>query len=113
MPRVAGTSMYSFFIGVMTNVLFGMILIATAAQGASRVWPWADQIIFWGLNLGAASFIAVLLTVGTGYNAGPFQHPVAYTASLMGLSALLGIATFQQRLGAAARQTAQMAAAPA
>jgi len=104
---------HTFFIGVMTNVLFGMILIATAAQGASRVWPWADHVIFWGLNLGAASFIAVLLTVGTGYNAGPFQHPVAYTASLMGLSALLGIATLQQRLGAAARQTAQMAAAPA
>jgi len=92
---------HTFFIGVMTNVLFGMILIATAAQGASRVWPWADHVIFWGLNLGAASFIAVLLTVGSGYNAGPFQHPVAYTASLMGLSALLGIATLSRRLRAA------------
>ena len=103
---------HTFFIGVMTNVLFGMILVATAALGAARVWPWADQLIFWGLNLGAASFIAVLLTVGSGYNAGPFQHPVAYTASLMGLSALLGIGTLQQRLGAA-RRTTQMAPAPA
>lgn len=103
---------HSFFIGVMTNALFGMILIATASQGAARVWPWADNVIFWGLNLGAASFIAVLLTVGSGYSAGPFQHPVAYTASLMGLSALLGIVTLQRRLGAARRMT-QMAAAPA
>jgi hypothetical protein len=55
----------------------------------------------------------VLLTVGSGYNApGPFQHPVAYTASVMGLAALLGIATLQQRLGAA-RRTLQMAASPA
>jgi len=103
---------HSFFIGVMTNTLFGMILIATSAQGASRAWPWADNVIFWGLNLGAASFIAVLIFVGSGYSSGPFQHPVAYTASVMGLSALLGIATFQRRLGNASRGM-QMAAAPA
>ncbi len=103
---------HSFFIGVMTNTLFGMILILTASQGPTRAWPWADNLIFWGLNLGAASFIAVLLFVGSGYSSGPFQHPVAYTASVMGLSALLGIATFQRRLGDASR-AAQMAAAPA
>jgi hypothetical protein len=103
---------HSFFIGVMTNTLFGMILIVTATQGATRTWPWADDLVFWGLNLGAASFITVLLFVGSGYNAGPFQHPVAYTASLMGLSALLGIATLQQRLRAA-RPAVQVATAPA
>ena len=102
---------HSMFVGLMTNTLFGMILIATASQGAARVWPWADNLIFWGLNLGAASFIAVLLFVGSGYNSGPFQHPVAYTASLMGLSALLGIATFQRRLGNASRMV--MATSPA
>lgn len=104
---------HSMFVGLMTNSLFGVILFATAAQGAARVWPWADNLIFWGLNLGAASFIAVLLFVGSGYSSGPFQHPVAYTASLMGLSALLGIVTLQQRLGAAARQAVQMAPVPA
>jgi hypothetical protein len=101
---------HTFFIGVMTNTLFGAILLLTAAP--VRTWPWADNLIFWGLNLGAASFIAVLLFVGSGYNSGPFQHPVAYTASVMGLSALLGIATLQQRLGAA-RRTVQVAASPA
>jgi hypothetical protein len=101
---------HSMFVGVMTNTLFGVILLATA--GPTRVWPWADHLIFWGLNLGAASFILVLLTVGSGYSAGPFQHPVAYTASVMGLAALLGIATFQRRLGAA-RRTGALAAAPA
>jgi len=94
---------HSMFVGLMTNILFGMILTATAAAGAARIWPWADQLIFWGLNIGAASFIAVLLFIGSGYGSGPFQHPVAYTASLMGLSALLGIVTLQRRLGAARR----------
>lgn len=102
---------HSFFVGVMTNALFGMILIATASAGTARVWPWADNVIFWGLNLGAASFIAVLLTVGSGYAAGPFQHPVAYTASVMGLSALLGIATLSMRLGAARRGAKMVPAA--
>jgi hypothetical protein len=102
---------HSMFVGLMTNTLFGVILLATA--GGPRVWPWADQLIFWGLNLGAASFILVLLTVGSGYSApGPFQHPVAYTASVMGLAALLGIGTLQRRLGET-RRTAAPAAAPA
>ena len=92
---------HTFFIGVMTNVLFGMILIATAAQGASRVWPWADNVIFWGLNIGAAAFIAVLIFVGTSAGAGPFSHPVAFTAPIMGLSVLLAIVTFSLRLASA------------
>jgi hypothetical protein len=97
---------HTMFIGVMTNVLFGSILVLLADR--PRVWPWADHVIFWGLNLGAASFIAVLVFVGSSTGAAPFSHPVAYTASIMGLSVLLGIATFTRRLSAPA-----MAAAPA
>ena len=88
---------HSYFIGVMTNVLFGAILVTSANQ--PRVWPWADHVIFWGLNLGAAAFIVVLLTVGSGEGAKPFTHPVAFVAPIMGLSALLGIATYLMRLG--------------
>jgi hypothetical protein len=84
------------FVGLMTNTLFGSILVFSA--GRSRVWPWADQVIFWGLNVGAASFIAVLLFVGSSAGKGAFAHPVAFTAPIMGLSALLGIATLLMRL---------------
>ncbi|MBU6424207.1 MAG: hypothetical protein KGJ98_08700 [Chloroflexota bacterium] len=87
---------HTMFIGVMTNALFGMILVLLADR--PRVWPWADQLIFWGLNIGAASFIAVLSFVGTSEGTAPFAHPVAYTASLMGLAVLLAIATFTRRL---------------
>src|SRR5438132_2781472 len=94
---------HTMFIGVMTNVLFGTVL----ALGAPRTWPWADHVIFWGLNVGAASFVVVLLTVGSSAGAGPFAHPVAFTAPIMGLAVLLGIVTFSMRLaGAPAMATA-------
>jgi hypothetical protein len=100
---------HAFFVGLMTNALFGCILVLTADR--PRVWPWADNVIFWGLNVGALSFIAVLLVVGSSYGSGLFAHPVSYTAPIMGLSALLGIATYFMRLGGA--RTAAALPAPA
>jgi len=87
---------HSYFVGLMTNVLFGSILIFLGDR--MRSWPWADSVIFWGLNIGAASFVAVLLTNGSGEGAKAFANPVAFTAPIMGLSALLGIATLLTRL---------------
>ena len=96
---------HSYFVGLMTNVLFGAVLVLT--RDDARVWPWADNVVFWGLNLGAASFITVLLTAGSGEGAAPFTNPVAFTAPIMGLSALLGIATLLMRLqGSPATATA-------
>jgi hypothetical protein len=88
------------FVGLMTNVLFGAILVGAVAD-RPRVWPWADHVVFWGLNLGVAGFVAVLLIVGSGEGAKPFTHPVSFIAPIMGLSALLGIATFSMRLSSA------------
>jgi hypothetical protein len=87
---------HSYFVGLMTNVLFGSILLFLADR--MRAWPWADNVIFWGLNIGAASFVAVLLTAGSGEGKAAFSNPVSFTAPIMGLSALLGIATLLQRL---------------
>ena len=87
---------HSYFIGVMTNILFGAILVTSADR--PRLWPWADHVIFLGLNLGAAAFIAVLIIVGSGEGAKPFTHPVSFVAPIMGLSALLGVATYLMRL---------------
>jgi hypothetical protein len=86
---------HSYFVGLMTNTLFGSILLFQA--GGARSWSWADNVIFWGLNIGAASFIAVLITNGSGEGAKAFANPVAFTAPIMGLSALLGIATMLMR----------------
>ena len=100
---------HSYFIGLMTNMLFGAILVVSADR--PRAWPWADQIIFWGLNIGVAGFVAVLLIAGSGEGAKPFTHPVSFIAPIMGLAALLGIATLSMRLSNA--PAAMRAPAPA
>jgi len=87
---------HSYFVGLMTNVLFGSILVFLADR--MRTWPWAGSVIFWGLNIGAASFVTVLLTAGSGEGKAAFSNPVAFTAPIMGLAALLGIATLLMRL---------------
>jgi hypothetical protein len=97
---------HAYFVGVMTNMIFGAILVTTSGAGIAlsknpvrpREWPWADDIIFWGLNIGAAAFIAVLLIVGSGEGRPAFTHPVAFVAPIMGLSALLGVATYLTRM---------------
>jgi hypothetical protein len=109
-PGLAHALDHAMFVALMTNALFGSILMLTAS--GPRTWPWADHVIFWGLNIGAASFIAVLFFIGSGEGAKPFTHPVAFTAPIMGLSALLGVATLAMRLGAA-RRAAAAAPAPA
>jgi hypothetical protein len=87
---------HSYFVGLMTNLLFGAILVFGADR--PRAWAWADQLIFWGLNIGAVGFVAVLLIAGSGEGAKPFTHPVSFIAPIMGLAALLGIVTFSIRL---------------
>jgi hypothetical protein len=96
---------HSYFIGVMTNILFGAILVTSSNAPTTlsrvpgvRAWPWADHVIFWGLNIGAAAFIAVLLIAGSGEGAKPFTHPVSFVAPIMGLAALLGVATYLMRM---------------
>src|SRR5256886_1513667 len=90
---------HTMFVGLSTNMLFGAVLTLMADR--PRVWPWADHVIFWGLNVGAASFIAVLIFVGTSAGSAEFSHPVAFTAPIMGLSALLAIVTYEMRLAGA------------
>src|SRR5438045_9791773 len=85
------------FGGSITNVLFGAILVG-AASDRPLAWAWAYQLIFWGLNIGVAGFVAVLLIAGSGEGAKPFTHPVSFIAPIMALAALLGIATFSMRL---------------
>ena len=90
---------HTMFVGLSTNMLFGAVLTLMADR--PRVWPWADHVIFWGLNVGAASFIAVLIFVGTSAGSAQFAHPVAFTAPIMGLAVLLAIVTYEMRLAAA------------
>lgn len=84
---------HATFIGILTNAILGLVLVATASR--REVWAWADGVVFWGMNLGLVTFIVGLLAdtaaikrVGT---------PV------MGAAILLGLLTAAMRLRADAR----------
>ena len=51
---------HTMFIGVMSNSLFG--LIQQASRSADRFWPWAEQVVFWGMNGGMIGFVLTLAT---------------------------------------------------
>ena len=97
----------AYFIGVMTNAIFGAILVTSSDRGTTtlskvperpRVWPWADDVIFWGLNVGVAVLIAVLLSVGSSEGEPAFTHPVAFVALVLGVSGLLAVAAYLVRM---------------
>ena len=92
-PRGPGIALaHTEFVGLMTNSLFAALLLATTARRKS-VWPWADDVIFWGVNVGWAGFALVEL-IGV-------KSLVAVFTPIMGISLLIGIATFYVRLSGA------------
>lgn len=90
---------HSMFIGVMANVLFGSAFAIAATQ---RQWAWADQLVFWLMNVGVAAFLAVLVFSGAD------SDLVKFTAPAMGVGVLLGIATLSVRLSSAASAATAM-----
>jgi hypothetical protein len=88
------------FVGMMSNAMFATIMLATASRRGS-VWPWADDVVFWGMNVGWVGFALVELTGATGL--------VALFTPIMGISLLIGVATYFMRLSG----RAELATAPA
>ncbi|GCE31842.1 hypothetical protein KDA_73260 [Dictyobacter alpinus] len=79
---------HTTFVGVMTNAIFGLIIEATVER--RDFWPWAEDVAFWGMNLGAAGFIISLITDAR------FLEPIF--TPIMGLAILLALITFSIRM---------------
>jgi hypothetical protein len=79
---------HAIFLGVMTNMAFG--LMHDYAAGGDQFWPWAEHAIFWGLNVALVGFVVSL--IGNAQWAEKFFTPVQGTAIL------IGIVTFSVRL---------------
>ena len=79
---------HSIFIGVMTNAIFGLINDAT--QERRSLWPWAEDVLFWGMNIGLTGFLVALLS-------GITVLERIFTP-IMGLSILLGLLTYALRM---------------
>ena len=93
---------HATFIGILTNGILGLLLVATATRRA--IWAWADQLVFWGVNLGLVGFVIGLIA----------DTPVMKRIStpVMGLAILLGLLTAATRLRGVAAKRAP-ATAPA
>ncbi|HEU0027039.1 MAG TPA: hypothetical protein VFQ25_07980 [Ktedonobacterales bacterium] len=75
---------HTMFIGVMTNALFGMIQVGV--EGRRAIWPWANDAVFWGMNIGLVGFAVGLIT----------QTPILQQifTPIMGLAILLAIGMY-------------------
>jgi hypothetical protein len=76
------------FIGVITNLVLGLLYVLTADR--SDRWSWAGQVVFWGMNVGLLVFIVGLV--------GGIVILKEIGAPIMGVSLLLGLAVGADRL---------------
>ncbi|MFQ5943829.1 MAG: hypothetical protein ACE5JF_09770 [Anaerolineales bacterium] len=88
---------HAMFIGVMTNGLFGLIYEASGER--RHFWPWADQLLFWGMNIGLVGFVAGLIR----------QEALLKQifTPIMGTSILLAMLTYTIRLQTKPRELAR------
>src|SRR5437667_350201 len=94
---------HTMFIGVMSNSLFG--LIQQASRTSERFWPWAEQVVFWGMNGGMIGFVLTLATDQRGLE--------KLFTPIMGGSILVGIITYTVRLQRLRRAAQTLATARA
>ena len=79
---------HAIFLGVMTNLAFG--LMHDFALNRRDVAPWAENVIFWGLNLALAGFVVALVSQQ--------QWAEKFFTPVQGAAILVGIVVFSIRL---------------
>jgi hypothetical protein len=79
---------HATFIGILTNAIVALLLIATASR--RDIWAWADGFVFWAMNLGLIGFV-----VGLVAEAATIKR---VATPVMGAGILLGLLTTAMRL---------------
>ncbi|KAA0237305.1 MAG: hypothetical protein DYG91_11960 [Chloroflexi bacterium CFX7] len=88
------------FIGVMTNAILALMLVTTDA--ADVAWRWAEDAIFWGMDIALIVFVGGLLA-----DADVLKQ---VSTPVMGAAILLAIATYTYRLQLQAEAAPALAA---
>jgi uncharacterized protein (DUF486 family) len=89
-PNLIPASEHPLFVGMVTNILFGLLYDLNVDR---RRWPWADEVLFWGMNGAVAAFLVAILA-----NA---EDTFKFITPVLGLSLVVGIVTHSIRLWAA------------
>ena len=84
---------HAVFIGILSNALFGLVQEASAER--RNFWPWADDVLFWGMNFGMIGFVVSLLL--------DVRILERIFTPIMGLSILVAILTYVIRLSGSSR----------
>ncbi|GHO42255.1 hypothetical protein [Ktedonospora formicarum] len=79
---------HSIFVGVMTNAIFGLLHATT--QERRQLWPWTEDILFWGMNISLVGFLFALIS--------EMRYLERIFTPIMGLSILLGLLLFALRM---------------
>ena len=87
---------HAMFIGVLTNGLLALVYQATLEHRS--LWPWADQLIFWAINIGMVGFVAGLMLDETGIK--------RVFSPIMGGGILLAIITYTARMQLKSKEAA-------
>jgi hypothetical protein len=87
---------HATFVGILTNAILGLLLVATAPRRS--IWAWADQLVFWGVNLGLIGFVIGLIA-----DAPEIKR---ISTPVMGLAILLGLLTAAMRLRGSDQESA-------
>ena len=79
---------HAMFIGVMTNVVFALVQDFTVDR--RQVWPWAENVVFWVMNIALIGFVVSLITGA--------QWAEKFFVPFQGLAILVGIVAYSMRL---------------
>jgi hypothetical protein len=77
---------HAAFVGVITNLIFGLALRLAADRRAR--WAWADQVVYWAMNGGLVVFLLGLIAVSPELKR--IGAPIMGTAILLGLVVIAG-----------------------
>ncbi|HXA43319.1 MAG TPA: hypothetical protein VNV65_10470 [Candidatus Solibacter sp.] len=92
---------HAIFIGVMVNLVFGLIQDFTPDQ--RHIVPWTEDVVFWVMNLALIGFVTTLLINQ--------QAGEKFFVPFQGTAILVGIVVYSMRLAASDRESAAPAAA--
>lgn len=88
---------HSTFVGVITNLVFALAL--SLAADRRSIWPWADQVVYWLMNVGL-----VVFAIGLAAEVAELKR---IGAPVMGIGILLGLALITMRLRASDLRAAE------
>jgi hypothetical protein len=94
---------HAAFIGVITNLMLGLLYVLTADRPDR--WPWAAGVVFWVVNVGLLVFLGGLI--------GDQVALKRIGAPLMGIALLFGLALAADRLSSSSLPGARLRAAEA